>query len=156
MIAQSNNNILTSESTYHYNDGLTGADSIQDAIELQKQLHEFFTKGGFLLRKWNSSEPAVLDHIPADFKAFNPNQQLPDPDQYTKTLGIELNARQDHFHLTVTNITKRALVSDIPKTYDILGWFSTAIIKVKILSHSKVDDCPIGSLRGITEFMELH
>ena len=31
------------------------------------------------------------------------------------------------------HITKRALVSDIAKTYDILGWFSPAIIKVKIL-----------------------
>ena len=64
---------------------------------------------------------------------------LPDPDQYTKTLGIEWNARQDHFRLTVaelppiTNITKRALVSDIAKIYDVLGWFSPAIIKVKIL-----------------------
>ena len=127
------------EDSFYVDDGLTGADSIQDAIELQKQLQELFTKGGFLLRKWNSSEPAVLDHIPADLKEFNPTQQLPDPDQYTKTLGIEWNARQDHFRLTVaelppiTNITKRALVSDIAKTYDILGWFSPAIIKVKIL-----------------------
>ena len=62
-----------------------------------------------------------------------------DPDQYTKTLGIEWNASQDHFRLTVaelppiTNITKRALVSDIAKIYDVLGWFSPAIIKVKIL-----------------------
>ena len=127
------------EDSFYVDDGLTGADSIQDAIELQKQLQELFMKGGFLLRKWNSSEPSVLDHIPADLKEFNPTQQLPDPDQYTKTLGIEWNARQDHFRLTVaelppiTNITKRALVSDIAKTYDILGWFSPAIIKVKIL-----------------------
>ena len=127
------------EDSFDVDDGLTGADSIQDAIELRKKVQEPFTKGGFLLRKWNSSEPAVPDHIPADLKEFNPTQQLPDPDQYTKTLGIEWNARQDHFRLTVaelppiTNITKRALVSDIAKTYDVLGWFSPAIIKVKIL-----------------------
>ena len=87
------------EDSFYVDDGLTGADSIQDAIELRKQLQELFMKGGFLLRKWNSSEPAVLDHIPADLKEF-------------KTLGIEWNARQDHFRLTVaelppfTNITK--------------------------------------------------
>ena len=127
------------EDSFYVDDGLTGANSIQDAIELRKQLQELFTKGGFLLRKWNSSEPAVLDHIPAGLKELNLTQQLPDPDQYTKTLGIEWNARQDHFCLTVAelppiaNITKRALVSDIAKTYDVLGWFSPAIIKVKIL-----------------------
>ena len=45
----------------------------------------------------------------------------------------------DHFRLTIsdppplTNITKRSLVSDIAKTFDILGWFSPSTIKVKIL-----------------------
>ena len=42
---------------FYVDDGLTGADSIQDAIELRNQLQELFMKGGFLLRKWNSSEP---------------------------------------------------------------------------------------------------
>ena len=45
----------------------------------------------------------------------------------------------DHFRLTVAelpllqDVTKRVLVSDIAKTFDVLGWFSSAIIKVKIL-----------------------
>ena len=54
------------EDSFYVGDGLTGANSIQDAIELRKQLQELFTKGGFILRKWNSSKPAVLDHIPDD------------------------------------------------------------------------------------------
>ena len=45
----------------------------------------------------------------------------------------------DHFRLTIAqlppldNITKRMLVSDIAKTFDVLGWFAPAVIKVKIL-----------------------
>ena len=39
------------EDSFYVDDGLTGADSIQDAIKLQGQLQELFTKGGFLLRK---------------------------------------------------------------------------------------------------------
>ena len=68
---------------------------------------------------------------------------------YTKTLGIEWNANLDHFQLTiadlppVTNVTKRLLFSDITKMFDVLGWFSPAIIKVKIplqgLQELKVD-----------------
>ena len=64
---------------------------------------------------------------------------MPDPDQYTKTLRIKWNAQLDHFYPTVAelqpiaNITKRALVSDKAKTFDVLEWFSPSIIKVKIL-----------------------
>ena len=58
---------------------------------------------------------------------------------YIKTLGIEWHSVLDHFRLNVANrlphyqLTKRALVSDIAKTYDVLGWFAPVIIKAKIL-----------------------
>ena len=92
------------EDSFYVDDGLTGADSIQDAIELRKQLQEFFTKGGFLLRKWNSSEPAVLDHIPADLKELNLIQQLPDPDQYTKMGKVKREGRETRIHKTARRV----------------------------------------------------
>ena len=70
---------------------------------------------------------------------MNSTQALPSPDEYTNTLGVEWNAHLDHFRLTIVdlppreNVTKRVLVSDIAKTFDVLGWFSPTIIKVKIL-----------------------
>ena len=45
----------------------------------------------------------------------------------------------DHFRLTiaelppVSEVTKRFLISDVAKTFDVLGWFSPCIIKMKIL-----------------------
>ena len=45
----------------------------------------------------------------------------------------------DQFHLTVSNlsstenVTKRVIVSDIAKIFDVLGWFSPVIAKMKIL-----------------------
>ena len=51
------------EDSFYVDDGLTGADSIEEAIQLQQQLHELFSRGGFLLRKWNSSEAVVLQRI---------------------------------------------------------------------------------------------
>ena len=125
--------------SFYVDDGLTGADSIEQAMELQKQLQNMFLRGDFLLRKWNSSNPAVLQHLPAELKATQSSHPLPDQDEYTKTLGIEWNSVLDHFRLTITevssieNLTKRALVSDIAKTFDVLGWFSPTIITVKIL-----------------------
>ena len=59
--------------------------------------------------------------------------------EYVKTLGIEWNANLDHLRLTVAKlppsrlITKHILASDAAKSFDILGWFSPSIIKIKIL-----------------------
>ena len=41
-------------------DSLTGADAVEEAVELQSQLQDLFSCGGFLLRKWNSSDQRVL------------------------------------------------------------------------------------------------
>ena len=127
------------DKSLYVDDCLTGADSIAEAITLQTELHTLFSKGGFLLRKWNSSELEVLNSIPADLKDAPTIHSFSPLDEYTKTLGIEWNARMDHFRLTIAklppvdSLTKRALVSDIAKTFDVLGWFSPTIIKAKIL-----------------------
>ena len=98
------------EESFYVDDCLTGADSVQEAVELQQQLQSLFTKGDFLLRKWNFNESTVLEHIPTDLKDAKPTQQLPDPDLYTKTLEIEWNATQDHFRLTVAELPPIARV----------------------------------------------
>ena len=127
------------EDCFYVDDCLTGADTLQDAIELRRQLQELFIQGDFILHKWHSSKLNVLKDLPDDIK--DPHSMLIslDTDTYTKTLCIEWNATSDHFRLTVTdlphlhNLTKRALVSDIAKMFDVLGWFSPSIVKAKIL-----------------------
>jgi len=56
------------DESFYVDDCLSGADSIAEAIALQAELHSLFSKGEFLLRKWNSSEVKVLKHIPSDLK----------------------------------------------------------------------------------------
>lgn len=125
--------------SFYVDDGLTGADSIEEAITLQCQLQQLFDRGGFLLRKWNSSDPTVLKHIPNELKDAQSLCTVPDPSGYTKTLGIEWNTVMDHFRITIAklpplnDITKRFLISDVAKTFDILGWVSPCTIKMKIL-----------------------
>ena len=56
-----------------------------------------------------------------------------------KTLGLEWNTNMDHFCLTVADlpplerVTRHLLVSDIDKTFDVLGWFAPTVVKAKIL-----------------------
>jgi hypothetical protein len=45
---------------------MTGADDLETALELQRQLYELFIRGGFVLRKWNSSNEQILKQIPSE------------------------------------------------------------------------------------------
>ena len=125
--------------SFYVDDGLTGADTPEEAVKLHEELQEMFGRAGLLLRKWNSNDPQVLHHIPSELRDSHLVHQIPDSNEYTKTLGVEWNTRLDHFRLAVTQppssdvATKRTIVSDIAKTYDVLGWFSPTIVKVKIL-----------------------
>ena len=127
------------EDSFYVDDGLTGANSFEEAIELHHQLQNLFAKGGFLLRKWNSSELKVLEHIAPELREQNSIHTLSDSDEYAKTQGIEWNSKLDHFRLTVAELpqqerlTKRILTSDIAKIFDVLGWFSPTVVKAKIL-----------------------
>ena len=117
------------DESFYVDDCLSGADTIEEAIKLRQQLQGLFSRAGFLLRKWHSSGSAVLEHIPPDLKDPQLMQPIPNSGEYTKTLGIEWNASMDHFCLTVAklppleHVSKRFLVSDVAKTFDILGFF---------------------------------
>ena len=124
---------------FYVDDGLVGADSIADAIVLQRQLHELFLRGGFALRKWKSSDARAIEHVPIQLLDAQHSQAIPDPNGFSKTLGLEWSAKLDCFRLSVTDtpqltvLTKRALVSNVAKLYDVLGWFAPSIILAKVL-----------------------
>ena len=125
--------------SFYVDDGLTGAADSESALLLYQQLHSLFSRGGFVLRKWNSNDPSVLDKIPEDLRDSREVQTFSEDDQYSKTLGIEWNVAADHFRLniskppSVTKMTKRNVVSDVAKVFDALGLFSPVTVKMKIL-----------------------
>ena len=131
--------------SFYVDDCLSGASTIKETIELRQQLQDLFLRAGFLLCKWHSSELAVLKHIPPDLKDPQLMQPIPNLGEYTKTLGIEWNAAMDHFRLTVTklppleHVSKQFLVSDVAKTFDILGFPQQVKILLQQLWELKVD-----------------
>ena len=101
------------EGSFYVDDGLTGADDIQTAIKLQRELQELFARGGFQLHKWNLNDPNVLQHLNPDFRDAQDLHQISDVKESTKTLGLEWRTDTDQFHLTISqsplqgNLTKR-------------------------------------------------
>ena len=130
---------MATEESFYVDDCLAGADNVEMAIRLQQELQSLFSCGDFLLRKRNSSSLTILETIEPELRDSGATHHISDTREKTKTLGLEWDTNLDEFHIAVNelppsdDITKRILVSDIAKTYDVLGWFSPTVIKMKIL-----------------------
>ena len=92
-----------------------------------------------MLRKRKASNPDGLRHLSPDLLDAPLPQTIHNPHLIAKELGIEWSPRLDDFHLSISEfprlevITKRALVFDVARTFNIIGWFAPAVVKVKIL-----------------------
>ena len=125
--------------SFYVDDGLVGADSIEDAIQLREELQHLFSLGGFELKKWKTSNKTVEQSIAKPFRDEQSSCTIKYAEQFTKVLGVEWNAITDTFRPKVSTtcapgkLTKRLLMSGIARLFDILGWCSPAIIIPKVL-----------------------
>ena len=92
--------------SFYVDDCLTGADSIDEAISLQKQLQTLFAKGGFLLRRWNSNTPSVVKQINPELRDSQNVLSITESPGYSKTLEIEWNSRLDQFQIIVKELSQ--------------------------------------------------
>ena len=141
--------------SFYVDDLLAGAEDEASAVQLFQDLRQVLAKGGFDLRKWRSSSTQVLQHIPAELQETVPTQEMVDDhsSSYPKTLGITWNSRQDVMSAQVQlpaqyKSTKRGIVSDTARSYDVLGWLAPFMLRMKVLFQEmwkqKVDwDTPL-------------
>jgi hypothetical protein len=120
----------------YVDDICAGADTEQEALELQSNLIMVLKRSGMELKKWSSNTSSVLNLIPAESRTSGP---LPfdTGDRYsTKMLGIEWHPNRDEFccalHLDHTTVfTKRGLLSLVTGIFDPLGSFAPSIFLAK-------------------------
>lgn len=94
------------ENDFYVDNCLTGEDTVERGIELQRQLQELFNKAEFTLRKWNSSNPTVLRAISPELRDTQTSLTISVSDEiYTRTLGIQWHSVLDHFRLDVCNLS---------------------------------------------------
>ena len=127
-------------SSFYVDDLLAGATTVTEALQLYSSLREVLKKGGFNLCKWRSSSPSVLEAIPTELQEKLPVKEVTSnlyPTQ-PKALGLEWNSSLDCMSPAIKppgtyKQTKRGIVSDVSKTFDVLGWISPSILVMKIL-----------------------
>ncbi|XP_062557121.1 uncharacterized protein LOC134221980 [Armigeres subalbatus] len=129
------------EDTY-MDDVIIGADTIQAASEIRKQLEEITSKGGFRLRKWASNELEVLEGVAEDNLAIRLLEGVNlDPDPTVKTLGLTWmpNTDQLRFQFDVpacpitSQLSNRQVLSVIASLFDPLGLIVAVITTAKAI-----------------------
>ena len=128
--------------SFYVDDLLAGADSEEEAMSLIPEIRSILRKGGFNLCKWRSSSQTVLDTIPPELqeKIAVKEETTLEHSAYPKALGLRWDSRKDCMSPSINltthyRKTKRGIVSDIAKTYDVLGWISPAMLPMKVLTQ---------------------
>ena len=126
--------------SFYVDDFLGGADSTQEAAELFLNMRKVLQQGGFNLTKWRSSSKEVLQGIPTHLQEATPIKESTSFNSPTlsKALGLIWDSEQDVMSPSINvsthyTLTKRGLLRDVSKTYDILGWIAPAVLLMKIL-----------------------
>lgn len=112
----------------------TGFSTVDQAIQVRRELSQMLLKGGFKIRQWASNKERVLTGL--DPSEIDSKLDL-NKDEPIKTLGVFWCAKNDNYTYQVTNvdnsksITKRYILSEIAKIYDPLGLLGPVILYAK-------------------------
>ena len=126
--------------SFYVDDLLGGADTVEEATALYRNLSNILEQASFHLRKWRSSSKEVLKKIPSNIQEPLPTQELVDQHSatYPKALGVSWDSREDTMFTSINlpeshSTTKRGVISDIARTFDVLGWIAPVILPMKLL-----------------------
>ncbi|XP_037930364.1 uncharacterized protein LOC119665129, partial [Teleopsis dalmanni] len=122
---------------FYVDDGLIGADTINEALLIQQQLITILDKAGMKLKKWCANNPKLLHGIATEDQEVNLNFDSKET-QFTKTLGLLWLPKSDSFRIKVnsrdhSHTTKRSMSSDLAHIYDPLGLIGPILVTGKIL-----------------------
>ncbi|UYV72167.1 hypothetical protein LAZ67_9002056, partial [Cordylochernes scorpioides] len=85
---------------FYVDDLLTGADTVEEAQVLIRQIISLLAEGGFPIRKWVSNSPKILDFLPKDQKVINQSFDFMDLPS-VNILGILWDPSLDSFTIRV-------------------------------------------------------
>ncbi|XP_025832766.1 uncharacterized protein LOC112905148 [Agrilus planipennis] len=146
------------QNDFYVDDLLTGFNSIEEAITLQRQIVEILNSGHFALRKWLSNDASLLNKITTDNNLEKGKLDLSNSSS-TKTLGIIWNPQQDSFGYATTkcnmkgSVTKRTILSSIAQIFDPLGLLAPIVVTAKIIMQ-KLWQCKLAWDESVP--MDLH
>lgn len=121
---------------FYVDDGVTSADSVEEAIQLAQEAREICSRGGLRLHKFVSNNHAVLQSLPpSECATETKTKDLPFNNTLERALGIQWSIKEDSFkfNYTVKNqpATRRGILSTVASIYDPLGFLAPYVLNGK-------------------------
>ena len=126
---------------FYVDNFLSGAETVEEAEQLRKQLCQLLLSAGMTLRKWRTSSDDLRCVIPEEL-IESKDLILTTPDAAPKALRVHWDVANDSLHISTPSttstdkITKRTIASATAKVFYIRGLFAPAIIPAKVLLQS--------------------
>lgn len=123
---------------FYIDDLITGSNSKDELLKIQKEVSLILNSAGFQLRKWLSNDLNLLQAIDS-YKDLDCNVLQVGEDEGNKTLGLLWKPVSDTINYSVSDTldnnqtTKRTILSTICQIFDPLGLLGPILIKSKLL-----------------------
>ena len=124
---------------FYVDDGLKSVASIEEAVELAKDIKEMCKRGGFNLHKFTSNRKEVIEQIPVSDRAEGikhldfSREALP----MERALGVQWCIESDAFKFTISlkdrPCTRRGILSTISTIFDPLGFVAPVLLEGKTI-----------------------
>ncbi|KAK6191645.1 hypothetical protein SNE40_003281 [Patella caerulea] len=124
---------------FYVDDGLKSVETLEEAVELIRNIKEMCRKGGFNLHKFKSNNREVLEEIPKEDRVENIKDKKLDFDflPLERAMGVRWNIENDVFQIKITlqdkPCTRRGILSTICSVFDPLGFLAPVLIEGKII-----------------------
>lgn len=121
----------------YVDDILSGASTLEEGVQKQQELSALCMAGGFPLRKWAANHSGLLVGLSPDYEHIQSASTVL-PMQEHSVLGLRWFPDADQLSIVVDAApsgvpTKRAVLSQVARLFDPLGWLAPVIIRAKIL-----------------------
>ena len=125
--------------SFYVDDGLKSLPSIEEAVELVKDIKEMCKRGGFNLHKFTSNRKEVIQQIPVSNRAEGikhldfSREALP----MERALGVQRCIESDAFKFTISlkdrPCTRRGILSTMSSIFDPLGFLAPVLLEGKTI-----------------------
>ncbi|XP_046388857.1 uncharacterized protein LOC124157853 isoform X1 [Ischnura elegans] len=118
---------------------------IHTALAKQKDVIKLCMVGGFSLRKWHSNSSTLLQWLPQELLANEPESLFANESIFA-VLGLNWQPSEDCFNFNakidqkVEQWTKRLVLSKVAKLFDPLGWIAPVIIWPKTVFNRRTNE----------------
>lgn len=120
------------DKSFFVDDLVSGAQTLDEAIQLYEEIDFIIASGAMKLRKFISNNEEFMSHVPVEDR-----EKSESDDKTFMILGVQWNSERDIIGFNVKpidfkTITKRAVLSEITKIYDPEGMLGPVIFKLKL------------------------